>query len=178
MKDNKKFNLTVAASILLSLAFLAGWWLIFSSIRSKSYDLKKIQSDLSVAAKRSERIRTLEKTMRDWEEKNEKIKGAFVTSREIVKVIEGLEDIASKTNAAIKIENVAAPEGGSPSFQFSVSGEFSDLFQYLTLLENMPYEIAIAEARMQKSAGEVSAKDKKYPWEGKFKIKLLSYEAF
>ena len=37
--------------------------------------------------------------------------------------------------------------------------------EFPDLLENMPYELVIIEARMQKFQGETSAKEKKYPWD-------------
>lgn len=114
--------------------------------------------------------------MKGIEQDEGKIKAAFLNPQNIVKFIEDLESLKEKTGVELTLKSVTLSEEmtySEPRFQFQISGAFRDLFQYLVLLENLPYQINFG--RVQFTATREETK-KTGIWQAEIEIILLSYE--
>src|SRR3989344_2111164 len=95
---------------------------------------------------------------------------AFINESNLVRFIEDLEKTAQDAFVTVKISSASAASNqdmSGPTFQFTASGGFGQLYKYLELIENLPYQIAIERAEFVKGAGG---------WELKLQVKVLSYE--
>src|SRR3989344_809666 len=87
--------------------------------------------------------------------------------------IEDLEGVGRDSGVDVRVESAnlaASPKDAGPSLHLEARGNFSSVFKYSLLLENLPYEIVFEKIDIDKVVGEDA------PWRGDYIIKLLSYE--
>lgn len=169
---NKKFKLTIVLVSIICALLLAGWWFIFNAIKARNDYLGVLRGNLAIASQRSERIRLIERTLRDIDEKNQKISFVFAGEKELVGVIRELENLSSRVGASFEMKGITFPAVKiNPVFQFRVTGDFSSVFSYFMLFEEISYETKIIEAELKKS----DVKDQKGIWQANFQFELLSY---
>jgi len=107
--------------------------------------------------------------------KNERflIEKTFINRDELVTFIEDLEGVGRDSGVDVRVESAnlaASPKDAGPSLHLEARGNFSSVFKYSLLLENLPYEIVFEKIDIDKVGGEDA------PWRGDYIIKLLSYE--
>ena len=84
-----------------------------------------------------------------------------------IKFIEKIEELADFANVVFKIQSVDLPNNGnSPVFQLRGVGEFKQLFYYLELVENLPYQVVFKQVNLGKFKDE---------WKLDIIIELLGY---
>ncbi len=130
----------------------------------------------------------------------------MVTSGQIVDFLGKLEALGVRTGTTVEIKTVAledlkVPKAPAPDAEASadakasdtpapaapakkvltaslvVIGEFEDLYQFLILLENVPYDMQIDKMALNKPEGAQYGKVQLSPkdWKGEFTITLLSF---
>jgi len=166
---NKKFIITIVLIVLLNGAVLAGWLYLFSNLKKENNFIKEEQQKILVNDKKLENSGSLKVLMNEIINEKQKIDSAFLNEGSIVNFVEKLESIAGKTGAAIKIGNINIDNQDKKglSLQFNITGNFNQLFQYLILLENLPYLINIEKMELRKLAPN--------DWEADFEIIVSSF---
>ena len=102
----------------------------------------------------------------------------FAPSSDIVPFLNTVEGLASKVNAKTEIDSVAiSADHTGLMVSMKASGDFGNLYKFLTLLENSPYEIEFVSMDISKEAViDTGNKNVKIPrWDVSLNLKLLSF---
>lgn len=103
----------------------------------------------------------------------------FANGSDVVPFLDTIENLAPLSGTKVKISSVDA--GAIKSglvIGLKVSGSFENVYKFLTLLENSPYELNFLSVDIHTlpAASDTSLKNiKSSNWEGLFKIQLLSF---
>lgn len=166
---SKKFIITIILIILLNGVALAGWLYLFSILKGQNDLAKEEQQKIAVSEKKFQNSNSLKGLMNEIVGEKQKIDSVFLDKENIINFIENLESIADKTGASIKISsiNINNQDKKGLSLQFKLAGNFNQLFQYLVLLENLPYLIDIERVDFRNLAPN--------EWEANFEILVNSF---
>jgi hypothetical protein len=178
--DNKKFITSVILIAGINIAGIIGCWLVFSAVQKERSAVLEARRGIDIGERRLNNVRSLGALLKDIEKDTEKISATFLNSETIVKFIEELESINQKTGTNLLVRVINLPnqsETKAPYFEFQIRGSFRGLFQYLILLENVPYQITIDRVNLTRPTAEELDKNEKIGnWRADFKVTLLSYE--
>jgi hypothetical protein len=192
MKNNgKKFLITVALMLFLNIVLACLCYFLFNFVNSQKKELAKTKNEIIEYNERIKNIEQLQSSLGQFEGQRADIGSLLLNKTSIVNFVEELEYLSEKTGVDLEMKKVDVSQGGenAPNFQFSVSGEFDDVYHFLYLLENDVYyvgfemvdiskikikekEIVIGENKEDKQINE-SIEDK---WKGVFEIRLLSFK--
>lgn len=140
-------------------------------------DIGEVQGEIETLGLKLKNVKVLENLLNENAGEREIIQNSFLGQRDLVRFIEDLERVGRDSGIDLKVESaslVSRPEELGPSFRLRAQGSFSALFQYLLLLENLPYEISFEEANLSFSG--TGSRKGEAPWSGFYVIKLISYE--
>lgn len=100
----------------------------------------------------------------------EKIAKYFLNKDQVVTYIETLENLATKTN--VLLETTVSP-GSLQDYELRINGTYSNVFRFISLLEQMPYYSKIRTVSLAKNSQvETSASSL---WEAQLKVTLVGY---
>jgi len=109
----------------------------------------------------------------------------FTQSSDVVPFLNTLEQLALPTGATAQIDSVGTgPNNTGLAVELRASGTFQQLYKFLTLLENSPYELKFLSMDIHKStlldasspAGNNTSTTKSdLGWDAIFQIQLLSF---
>ncbi len=172
MKKNK-FIITITVVVLVNAAALGAWFYLFSALGQEDSNIFEIQGKALVNDENSKRYKELDIFMDKTADERKILDSVFLDKESIIKIIEELEANAEKTGVAIKLGNINIGENKTqkPSLNFSLNGDFNQIFHYLLLLENMPYSVEVKKTQLQKE-GKVGAQSK---WNAEFEILLNNF---
>jgi hypothetical protein len=128
------------------------------------------EKEWQVEASRRDEIRTLYHSIQVIGEERSEIETHFARSSNIVPFLDTIEALAPRAGAVAEVTSVDILKG-SPVLVVGMkaSGTFSGLYEFLTLLENSPYELEFTGVDIQKE----TATDNK--WDLTLNINLLSF---
>ena len=101
----------------------------------------------------------------------------FSKSSDIVPFLDSIEGLAPLAGKGTKVEISAVALNANKTglvVDLKVSGSFTSIYKFLTLLENSPYELDFPSVSMQKSSA-VDPSSKNTIWEAMLKVQLLSF---
>lgn len=125
-------------------------------------------------ASRREEIKSLNRSMEMIEEERASLQAHFAQSADVVLFLDAIEGLAPKAGVKAEVLSVdTVDKEAGLRMNMKASGSFEEIYKFLTLLENAPYELEFISIDMQKKIGQTSGK--KPLWEAIFKIKLLSF---
>ena len=171
MKNKKRFVISIVLIIGVNAIAAAVWWFVFSGILKEKDNVSRLRFEADKVEKRLNNARSLGLLLKDVEKDTEKISAVFLNSKNIVKFIEELEFLNQKASTTLTIRAMELPgqtQIENPRFSFEVKGSFRDLFHYLSLLEDLSYQIRLDKISLIKPEGS--------DWQIDFEITLLSYE--
>ncbi len=182
--------------VLFTLALSGAYVFLFNTIstgRTKNLELRAQILRQNTTLSETAELRDI--ILRSEEDRN-LINTYFVTKDTINIFFDRLEKLGNDSNVETMIASAKEiPIDGSGKTELEVAittdGSFEDIYQFMLLLENLPFQIQIigfessrSEAQVVLSTpgeGEFSSTDQKeivtYPWRGKFLIRLKSYLA-
>jgi Tfp pilus assembly protein PilO len=102
----------------------------------------------------------------------------FVQSSDVVPFFNTLEQLGVGAGASVVVDSVVTGTNNNELVvDLKTTGTFKQVYQFLTLLENSPYEITFNSMDLHTlSAQDVSVKNvKNQNWEADFEIQLLSF---
>jgi hypothetical protein len=171
----------IILAVIVFLLFAIAFWFLYHEIQTKNDSSEKILTEWQTEDSRRTEIKTIMKSASSIETNNEIISQHFVNSSNLVPFLDTIDSFAPKVNAEDEITFVdILPDTKELVVGVRVFGSFESVYKFLTLLENSPYEVQFLSVDIKKSSGiETSNKtsliSKSYPWEGLFKIKLLTF---
>ncbi len=162
---------TLALFLLLSLGTF-----LFYSMGSIVQDITLIRGRLSTLDSEIKNINVIEGFLEKTASDRIIISQGFIGNDDLLRFIEDIEKVGNESGIEVNVESASLAAGNSklgPSFRLRAQGNFSQVFKYMLLLENTPYEISFEDISFTSSAGEKGKKN----WLGTFVIRLLSYES-
>lgn len=166
--------LLILSSALAAICFFSAG-LLYWHMEKITGDIENIRGEILGLNLRLKNFKSAKNLLEETREKREAAESIFVGPEELILFIEDLEKIGRESGVSLDVESASPASGNSaPSFRLGLRGDFQNLFLYLLLLENLPYEINLDEASLEKtSSGE---NNKKSSWSALYTIRLLSYE--
>ena len=166
---NKKLIISIFLVVLVSSGIIGSWFYLCYAVGVKKSNVDEANHRIKTIEKQIEESRSLESFLKEIEEDKKRIKSIFLTEDVVVNFIRDLEVLARNSGVvmkltAIDIDNVQ--KLGGAHFRLSVNGRFSEVYRYLTLLENIEYQVSIKAAHLQESNDS---------WLGNFEIILNSF---
>lgn len=168
---NKRSIILLALALAANGAAAAGWFYLYSVIANQKRAVNEARSDLALIEKKASDSRSLKTFMDGIKKETEKIDAVFLNEEMLVNFIEDVEDISRKTGVFLEINSIKTGKKGDlgANFIFKLSGGFGEIFRFLGLLENMPYQIIIKKAHLR-SEGKSS------DWAADVSVILTSFE--
>lgn len=163
ISQSKKYLTYIMIFFVICLLIMAAAWLMVFKINQVASQIKEAKTNLAKWQKKHEYFRQLseeyEKIGSDLEVANQ----GFLSADQIVSFIEELENLGRETQISQEIKNATIKEEDPASLVVSLllEGDFSRVFYYLVLIENMAYynevnelQITRAEKRLAGLASE------------------------
>ncbi|PJE64682.1 MAG: hypothetical protein COU90_01340 [Candidatus Ryanbacteria bacterium CG10_big_fil_rev_8_21_14_0_10_43_42] len=152
-----KLILTVIFGILgNALLVLLAYLFIFQAIQNSYTSLLASHEQFAVLKKKERLLKELEATVISKQSDINRINNAFLRSTDIVTFVETLERIAVISGADLTINSASTSLNDEEKIQHSVfdlflDGTFPEIYQYITLLENIPFHARILTATINQN---------------------------
>ena len=162
-------------------AFLLCCVLFFFLLREIKNNIeisKQSQVDLEKEIARREEVKNFNNSFKSIEQDKTLFETHFAQSSDIVPFLNTIEKMANSvgTKAEVSFIEVAKDNTGL-MVEMKNTGSFSQVYKFLVLLENSPYELEFTSIEMN-SIPALDANGKSIKgnvWEALFKIKLISF---
>ena len=150
----------------------------YQEIKNNDKESQIKELEWRTEAKERSEIRTLDNLVKIIKSERAQLETHFAQSSDIVPFLDTIEGLASRATTKAETTSVNILEDHTGLVVgMKVSGTFSSLYKFLTLLENSPYELELIamdiHARIVTDIGSENEKDPK--WDANFRIKLLSF---
>ncbi|MBU1179038.1 hypothetical protein KKB69_01760 [Patescibacteria group bacterium] len=169
--NNKKFLISVILAVVLNLAFCFLAYLLARQINFKKNSFLETKNSIYFYEQRIKNIKDIKKELALRADKQNDIKLAFLNESSIVDFIERIEYLAKKAGVELKTRraDIAGGVEEKPVFDISLKGAFSNIYFFVSLLENDKYQLSFQRVYIQ------NPKLEKY-WEADLELRLLSFE--
>ena len=179
---------------ILVVVVAAGWYFMFVNIKGLNENISLLLQQSKLEEKKAAAIHSIEIVVNDSNSDIDKLNSYFIDKDGAAAFIESIESLGRKNGVAVSIDSVdiagngaATPPtqkqnkaGGSNTellkLTISARGSWQKVFHFLSLLENMPFKLAISEANLTAVSSEAVSTEKGAAvtsWNGKFSIEVL-----
>lgn len=172
----KKTSLIISITVFLLFCIL--FFLLYKEIKNNVEISKQAQMDLDKEILRREEVKNFNNSFKSIEQDKALFETHFAQSSDIVPFLNTIEKMALGvgTKAEVSFIEVAKDNTGL-MIEMKDAGSFSQVYKFLMLLENSPYELEFTSVEMHNTPIlDVNGKSTKgNAWEALFKIKLISF---
>lgn len=171
MKNNSlKILLFVSATLLLSL-FCFIFIFTYQKINSDNQETQQDAINLQKEISKRDNTASLNQYLQKIASERILLEKHFIKSSDVVPFLNTIEKLAQDAGISSEINSVNAKiDNVELVVDLKAIGKFEEIYKFLTLLENSPYELEFATIDMHKIN---LSKDSR--WEAIFKIQLLSF---
>lgn len=174
----KKIPLFISIILLLSVGFAL--FFLYKEINLNSEKTEASLIELEEEISNRNELRLLNNSVRTIKDENTILSTHFAKSSDIVPFLDTIEGIARVVGVKAETTNVDISEGNTGLVvRINAGGNFKDIYRFLTLLENSPYELEFLGMDIEKEATPLGGEDTKVvvssKWNAVFTIKLLSF---
>jgi len=171
----KKFSLAV--SLIIFLVFCVSFFFLYKETKNDIRASEESQNLLQKEVARREEIKSFNNSFKLIEKDKTLFETHFAQSSDIVPFLDTIEQMAGSvgTKADVSLIEVSEDNTGLV-IEMKDTGGFSQVYKFLMLLENSPYELEFTSVEMHsliENTDKNSAKKSK--WEANFKMKLISF---
>ncbi len=175
---------TIAVMTIIALVFYV---ILFIQIKEKNKIVSALTNETESIIKKETKLRSVKKLVRDIERERNIIDSYFITNDNIVDFIEIIENFGKRNGLSIEITSVKVDDinsvlekkvktGELLYVNFKTKGHFGELFQFLSILENLPFKIDLLNIDFKKPSG-ISGQDKDMNlWSGFFNISVAKFD--
>jgi hypothetical protein len=172
----KSFRKFKKGPVLLALLFLAlscfGLWYVLKSISENKAVAKEALLVWEKEESRRNELKSLDAFISKTEADRAQLDLHFAQSSNVVPFLDSLEELGQLAGAKSEVMSVEVPkDGGGLVVAVEAKGNFGEVYKFLELLENSPYELEFLNADI----GRTGEGETKAAWEGLFKIRLLTF---
>lgn len=163
-------------SIIIFLFFCASIFFLYMEIEKNNKVLKELEVDLQNGMSKRLEIKNFNDSFKSIEQDKILLETHFVQSSDIVPFLNTIEKMASSvgTEAEVSFLEIAKDNSGLILYMKD-KGTFEQVYKFILLLENSPYELEFTSVEMQSVSNQEDIKNKKDLWEVNLKIKLISF---
>lgn len=181
-KPSTKSKLVINAILLVFGAVLYGG--LWYGISYVSDIVVAERSKFEEAENITVRANQTEKILLETEEARNRVNGFILSDDEVVGFIESLESLAK--DIGLEETTEAVSDTAYPGFDakkwnglqivLSVRGSWSRVYQFLSLLENLPYQTTLLRVVIEKAGGAEGLESPGAEWKGDFTIQVLKHK--
>lgn len=178
---------TLVTALVATLLALAGTGLFAHQIFKKASQAKELSASVERSRGEEKNINAIARALQETERSREKLGEYYLKKSGIVFFIERLESMGKNAGLKTIVQNVSVPEKSAIlSIGVDTEGSFEDTFYFLSLLEKLPYKLAIESVTMREKAGagtvesatgktEGPSGGMKALWAGSFTVAIESF---
>lgn len=166
----------------LSVLFFIASCLIFSFIHTQIDKNNSLAEENNIVwqseANRRNVLSTMDHSIKVIAPEIMQLETHFAQSSDVVPFLNLIENTARKVGAKAEVLSVDVPVDGKVlSVAMNASGHFEEVYKFLTLLENFPYQLEFISVDVKRSGGfDVPVfKGTRPEWSAFIKINLLSF---
>ncbi|OGI92479.1 hypothetical protein A2933_01040 [Candidatus Nomurabacteria bacterium RIFCSPLOWO2_01_FULL_46_18] len=174
METARSFRKFKKEPFIFSIILLAITLSVFAFLYNRINQNKKVSDETEMKwqaeSNRREEIKSLERLIKEVEEKRVALESHFARSSNAVPFLDLLEKLALSVSAKPEIVSVdVAKDKTGLLVEVGTIGTFEAVYKYLLLLENSPYQLEFISVDLHKISEQGT------DWRGNFKMKLLSF---
>ncbi len=182
MKNNFP-KIPLFLSLLFFCVSLAIFIYFFKEIKNNNQELQTKELAWRTEALKREGIKTLDHSVKAIEQERAELDTHFAKSSDIVPFLNTIDRLSLKANTTAEITAVDPTlDHSGLDVSMNASGTFENVYKFLTLLENSPYEIEFTGVDMHKeikpetTTTPLVVKNTAPKWNVTIKMKLLSFK--
>lgn len=146
-----KNKLVIIITSFLLLIFLATfWYLLFFESLKEIDKIKEAKNDIIIAEQKKLNINNLRQVLNDTARTRADILSYFVSVNNLVYFIESFEQLATSSSVYLEFSQTST-EDNVYSFVVKSSGTFNNLYNFINLINNMPFAVSIKDISFKKS---------------------------
>ncbi len=161
--------------VFFSLAFL----FFYKAIKNNEKESQLKESEWRVETARRDETIALEHSIKVIQGERDQLETHFAQSSDVVPFLNTIEGLALPVGVKEEVTSVdVQADKAGLLVGMKASGTFNNLYKFLTLLENSPYELEFMEVDITRETASSAVNKKNAPapvWDAVFKIKLLSF---
>jgi len=141
-------------------------------INSDDKEVRAKEERWQIEARRRDEIKALDRSVRVIEVERAALETHFARSSDIVPFLDTMEELATQVGAKAEVTSVAIADDHSGLLVgMKATGLFTELYKFLTLLENSQYALEFVSMDIKKGSSTGRLVD----WDMIFNLKLLSF---
>lgn len=167
----KKIILSVLFIVVFFSLLGGGGALFINTIYQKQANLIEIQQKIKKTEAREQNLKDFEALFARVQGRKDDIENIFVDERSVVRVIEALEEHARILGVDFKVESATLPTATGirgPEIQLRLEGSFTKIYQYIRILEVLPFQFAFDLIDIRKSSSDAL-------WSATIRLTVLSF---
>ncbi|MFC1756854.1 hypothetical protein ACFLZC_01690 [Patescibacteria group bacterium] len=173
MKINtrKKFIIGTGVVVIVNLAFVCLLSFLFVKIGKDLEVLENTKADLAFYNKRIANTNNIKMELQEVYDQRAIVESVFLEELTIVSFIERLEKLAniSEIKLVVRRADIKKNSTDKPIFDISTEGPFSNICNFVSLLEKDSYQVSFERLYLQKNESATN-------WEGIMGLRLLSFK--
>lgn len=161
-------------SVLLSVVFVAGYYVLDNQIKKKNREAVVILSEIASVLLVDQQLRDVQNLIRDTEGDRERLDNYIVGNESIVDFLEVIEGLEQYTEAEISIKTIGENDTGEfesieqLELNLTAEGSWGAVYHFFVLLESLPYRINISQVQFNSLGRSTSEEDAIDRWRGIF----------
>ena len=167
---NKKKQFSAGWLVIILVVLLSAVLAVLAFLLSaKVVALKNTEKNILILNAKENNFENLQQSVASLSEDQKMITDYFVTNETLPSFIEQLEGLASSAKVALNISNVTLTTVANPiiHLNFTVVGSFPRLFQFISLVDALPYLLDLTQASLIREG------KKDGDWTGVFNLDLI-----
>jgi Tfp pilus assembly protein PilN len=177
MKNNFQ-KIPLILSVIFLILFSVAFFLLYNETNDNNQKAQDSTTIYQTEANRRDEIRTLDLSLQKIESDRSLLETHFAKSSDIVPFLDTIEKLAPQVGAKAQVDSVSTQaDNTNLVVGLTATGTFEQIYRFLTLLENSPYELDFLSMDIHKVAAlDVTGKSApSSAWEAVFKMQLLSF---
>ncbi len=169
--------LIVSTIFLLGAFSLFGY--LFYNVRAESQSVSELSAQIEQLSNEESTSSTLKHSVAVTEGDSSKLNSYFVSSDNVVSFINSMEALGVNVGSDVSTTSIDPGKDSSTlTFNIVAKGSFSSVSRFVTLLENVPYQVRIQKLDLEKNMADIKTLqkgDKWYDWDATITLVLKSY---
>ena len=176
MKNNSK-KILLGNAIVFFLISVVVFFFIYKEIKKNTDEIRKVEADLATEISKRDEIKTLNSYILSIQNEKAELETHFVQSSDVVPFLNTLERLGQGVGTKVEVNTISiAKDGTGLLVSLKDTGNFEQIYKFITLLENAPYELEFVSVDIGNSVQPDGATSKNTrAWEAEINLKLISF---
>lgn len=158
------------------LVFLGVYVYIFFHIQEKNASAAAAHVRVAQLQEQNQQMNNLNSTIRNIQNRKEKLHEFFVDSERIVNFLETIEKMGTDSGADVTVRSISEGETSAQTvnelkLDLAVDGTWSHVYHFISLLENLPLKITVDTISLGKRNSQEGTQ-----WSGSIAVRVLQIE--